>query len=91
MSEFTLIGGSLRFVIRLHGRNVDRINAISCGNSKQVTLSTTKLKQNKEKNKNSEFWNDNNELPPASWGETKFNLLFLDRVKTHATDRKSVV
>ena len=27
----------------------------------QVKLSTTKLKQNHEKNKNSDFWNDNNE------------------------------
>lgn len=35
--------------------------SISCGNAEQVTLSTTKLRQNKEKNKNSEFWNDNNE------------------------------
>ena len=46
---------SLRFVIRLHGRNVDRINAILCGNAEQVILTTTKLIQNKEKNKNSEF------------------------------------
>ena len=29
----------------------------------QVKLSTTKLRQNKEKNKNSDFWNDNNEYP----------------------------
>ena len=43
--------------------------------SEQVKLSTKKLRQNKEKNKNSDFWNDNNE-PPASWREIKFNLLF---------------
>ena len=60
-ANFTLIRASLRFIIRLHGRNVDRINAISCGNAEQVKLSTTKLRQNKEKNKNSEFWKDKNE------------------------------
>ena len=39
-----------------HGRNVDRIiNAISCGTAEQVKLTTTKLMQNKEENKNSEF------------------------------------
>ena len=38
-----------------HGRNVDRINAISCGNAERVKLRTTKLMQNKEENKNSEF------------------------------------
>ena len=42
-------------VIRLHGRNVDRINDISRGNVEQVKLTTTKLMQNREKNKNSEF------------------------------------
>ena len=52
-----------------------RAYSISHRNAEQVTLSTTKLRQNKEKNKNSEFWNDNNEYPPASWRETKFNLL----------------
>ena len=31
--EFTLIRASLRFVIRLHGRNVDGINVISCRTS----------------------------------------------------------
>ena len=62
-ANFTLIRASLRFIIRLHGRNVDRINAISCGNAEQVKLTTTKLMQNKEKNKNSELWNDNNEYP----------------------------
>ena len=39
--------------------------------------------QNKEKNKNSEFWNDNNEYPlhfEGTWRETKFNLLFCDRL-----------
>ena len=39
--------------------------------------------QNKEKNKNSEFWNDNNEYPlhlEGTWRETKFNLLFFDRL-----------
>ena len=30
---------------------------------KQVKLSTSKLRQNKGKNKNSDFWNDNNEYP----------------------------
>ena len=29
----------------------------------QVKLSTTKLRQNEEKNKNSDFWNDNIEYP----------------------------
>ena len=39
--------------------------------------------QNKEENKNSEFWNDNNEYPlhlEGTWRETKFNLLFFDRL-----------
>ena len=42
-------------VICLHGRNVDRINDISRANVEQVKLTTTKLMQNREKNKNSEF------------------------------------
>ena len=50
-----MMKASLRFVICLHGRNVDRINAISCGNEEKVNLTTTKLMQNKEKNKNPEF------------------------------------
>ena len=57
--------------------NVDRINAISaCMNAilQQVKLSTTKLTQNKDENKNSKLWNDYN------WSETKFNLLFFDRL-----------
>ena len=56
--EFTLIKASLRFVIHLHGCNVDIINSISCGNTEQIKLATTNLMQNQEKNKNSEFWND---------------------------------
>ena len=59
------------------------IELISCGNAEQVKLTTTKLMQNKEENKNSEFWNDNNEYPlhlEGAWRETKFNLLFFDRL-----------
>ena len=39
--------------------------------------------QNKEENKNSEFWNDNNEYPlhlEGTWRETKFKLPFFDRL-----------
>ena len=53
--------GKLTICYSSHGRNVDRINAISCGNAEQVKLTTTKLMQDKEENKNSELWNDNNE------------------------------
>ena len=31
--EFTLIRESLQFVILLHGHDVDRVNAVSCGNA----------------------------------------------------------
>ena len=39
--------------------------------------------QNKEDNKNSEFWNGNNEYPlhlECTTRETKLNLLFFDRL-----------
>ena len=36
----------------------------------QVKLSTPKLRQNKEKNKNSDFWNHNNEDPLHLEGST---------------------
>ena len=59
------------------------IESISYGNVEQVKLTTTKLMQNKEENKNSEFWNDNNGYPlhlEGTWRETNFNLLFFDRL-----------
>ena len=55
--------GKLTICYSSNGRNVDRIDAISCGNAEQVKQTTTKLMQNKGENKISEFWNDNNEYP----------------------------
>ena len=63
--EFTLIRASLRIVICLHGRNVDRIYAILCGNAIWWASQTFnyKIKAKQRENKNSEFWIDNNEYP----------------------------
>ena len=75
--------GKLTICYSSNGRNVDRIDAISCGNAEQVKQTTTKLMQNKGENKIAEFWNDNNEYPlhfEGNWRETKFNLLFFDRL-----------
>ena len=44
--------------------------------SEQVKLSTKKLRQNKEKNKNSDFWNDNNEYPLHLEGKSSWIYCF---------------
>ena len=60
--EFTLIiiRARLQFVICLHGRKVGvmLVELTSCAGvlyGEQVKVSTPKLRQNKEKNKNSDF------------------------------------
>ena len=58
--EFTLIRARLRFVICLHGRKVGVMlvqltSRAGMLHGEQVKLSTPKLRQNKEKNKNSDF------------------------------------
>ena len=45
------------------GVKLIELTPFRAGNAEQVKLSTTKLRQNKEKNKISEFWKDKNEYP----------------------------
>ena len=57
---------SLRFVINFvfMGVMLIELTPFRAGiYGEQVKLSTTKLRQNKEKKRNSDFWNDNNEYP----------------------------